>query len=165
MPEHTPAPTPNRAVYGFVLNLVFKAIFLVFLAWAILPPDVFATFGITYLPQRYWALAIPMFLLTVITVSFFIVYPSLGLIMNPNSNDIRTVTGDAVAKIDNVSNMSFTLFGKSRPSCVCKNSEKCVKHEFDAIDSDDFVNKAVPPLVDLNMADISRHLYLNKRKS
>lgn len=165
MPEHTPAPTPNRAVYGFVLNLVFKAIFLVYLAWAILPREVFATFGITYLPQRYWALAIPMFLLTVFTICGFIVYPSLGWIMNPNSNDIRTVTGDAVARMDSDSRMSLTLLGNNKQACVCKNSDKCVKHEFDAMDPADFVNNAVPTLVDLNMADVSRHLYLNKRIS
>ncbi|XP_047101131.1 uncharacterized protein LOC124719961 isoform X2 [Schistocerca piceifrons] len=46
MPEHTPAPTPARAVYGFVLYLASVTSAALFLLWAYVPPDVASSLGL-----------------------------------------------------------------------------------------------------------------------
>lgn len=64
MPEHTPAPTPSRAVYGFVMFLSFNIFFILYLVWAIVPEEYFERIGIDFLPQRYWAVSVPIYILT-----------------------------------------------------------------------------------------------------
>ena len=41
-PEHSPAPTPSRAVYGFVLYLLSYFFLLLYFVWALVP-DTFLT--------------------------------------------------------------------------------------------------------------------------
>lgn len=64
MVEHTPAPSPSRAVYGFAMFLCFNVFFLLYLVWAIVPEKYFEMIGIDFLPQRYWAVSIPIYILT-----------------------------------------------------------------------------------------------------
>jgi len=40
LPEHSPSPTPERAVYGFVLYLLSTAIFFVYCLWLAVPDSV-----------------------------------------------------------------------------------------------------------------------------
>lgn len=92
MPEHTPAPTPSRAIYGFVLFLLFKSFFILYALWAFIPTEIFEDYlGITYLPNKYFALYIPILVLTATTLFAFFVYPSFGLIMTPDIDDTATV--------------------------------------------------------------------------
>ena len=57
--EHSPAPTPSRAVYGFVLWLLSYTGLLLWVAWAALPDSALKWAGLAFLPQRYWAIALP----------------------------------------------------------------------------------------------------------
>jgi len=67
--QHNPSPTPERAVYGFVLYLLATAGFGLYLIWLILPEDMLHAIGVgTFLPQKYWAVAIPIYL----SVAFFL---------------------------------------------------------------------------------------------
>ncbi|KAH8179354.1 PIG-P domain-containing protein [Sarocladium implicatum] len=65
----TPAPLPHAAprvptyeYYGFVLYLFSSLAFLTYLLWAYLPSPFLHALGIYYYPNRWWALAIPSFL-------------------------------------------------------------------------------------------------------
>lgn len=40
LPEHSPSPTPERAVYGFVLYLLSTVIFFVYCLWLAVPDSV-----------------------------------------------------------------------------------------------------------------------------
>jgi len=93
-PEHSPCPTPKRAVQGFVLYLLATAFFVFYLVWLTVPQETLAsTFGISFLPQRYWAVAVPIYLSVTFVTFVFIVYPSLGLLATPplNTGDLRYI--------------------------------------------------------------------------
>ncbi|XP_058117905.1 phosphatidylinositol N-acetylglucosaminyltransferase subunit P [Anopheles ziemanni] len=92
MPEHTPAPTPSRAVYGFALFLLFKTLFVMYVVWAYIPTAIFNRLGLTYLPDKYFALFIPILLLVAVTMFAFLVYPSLALAMTPDVDDRVTIS-------------------------------------------------------------------------
>lgn len=56
----TPNPLPARGVYGFVLFLCSWFFFAVYLIWAFVPTPWLEAVHITYVPAKYWAIAIPL---------------------------------------------------------------------------------------------------------
>jgi len=80
-PEHSPAPTPSRAVYGFLLYLLGQVSLLLYLVWVLVPDHLLLQAGLDFLPQKYWAVAIPIYLSMLFFVLVLIVYPSLGPIL------------------------------------------------------------------------------------
>lgn len=98
-PQSSPAPTPSRANYGFALYLASHTAFALYCAWALnLSNDGnkpwLHSFGLTYLPQVYWAVAIPVHLLTTVAWVGLILYPSLNMLTN-NSIDDPSVIKDS----------------------------------------------------------------------
>ncbi len=65
---------PQAEVYGFVLWIATFFIMGFYLVFAWLPTDVLQYYGITYYPDRYWALAIPAY------IPF--TYGIIGIVMN-----------------------------------------------------------------------------------
>ncbi|XP_066143166.1 cGMP-dependent protein kinase 1-like isoform X2 [Euwallacea fornicatus] len=130
MPKHTPAPTPNRAVYGFSLFLSFNISFLLYLIWAIIPEKYFKHVGIDFLPQRHWAVAIPIYILTVLTLFAFFIYPSLGLMMTPDVDDMRTVT-DQIGTRRKKNGLKLSLNAAREDQCVCKSRDKCWRDRYE----------------------------------
>lgn len=107
MPEHSPSPTPERAVYGFVLYLgTYFGLGLYFI-WACVPEEWLHSIGITYLPQRYWVLAGPIYLCVafVFAVLFYIAY-NFTITLPPDS--INTIT-DQHAQYINEEKISVPL--------------------------------------------------------
>lgn len=90
--QHSPAPTPSRAVYGFVLHLLSLALLLLYLGWALLPPSLLSLLGLDFLPQQYWAVAIPTYLSVLFFTFVLVIYPALGMLITPGNDDIRHVT-------------------------------------------------------------------------
>jgi len=80
-PEHSPAPTPSRAVYGFLLYLLGQGSLLLYLVWVLVPDHLLLQAGLDFLPQKYWAVAVPIYVSTLFFVLVLIVYPSLGPIL------------------------------------------------------------------------------------
>jgi phosphatidylinositol N-acetylglucosaminyltransferase subunit P len=56
---HTPTSTE---MYGFVSWLLSAAFFFTYLLWAYVPDVYFDAIGISYRPAKYWAIAIPAWL-------------------------------------------------------------------------------------------------------
>lgn len=57
---------PTYEYYGFALYLASSAAFLLYLLWAYLPSPFLHRLGLYYYPNRWWALAIPAWLVIVI---------------------------------------------------------------------------------------------------
>lgn len=94
MTESTPAPTPSRANYGFVLYLGSYTAFGVYLIWAFIPDDILYSLGLTYWPQKYWAIAVPIHFLVTLALFVFCFYPSVNLTLIPYMNDMRILQDD-----------------------------------------------------------------------
>ncbi|XP_060607052.1 phosphatidylinositol N-acetylglucosaminyltransferase subunit P-like [Ruditapes philippinarum] len=58
----SPSPTPVRAIYGFILYLAAYVIFVVYIVWAYVPDVLLEAVELSYLPQKYWAVAVPCYL-------------------------------------------------------------------------------------------------------
>ncbi|XP_053967263.1 phosphatidylinositol N-acetylglucosaminyltransferase subunit P [Anastrepha ludens] len=93
MPEHTPAPTPHRAVYGFGFYLLFFTLFILYLMWALLPTE---SWGLNYLPDKYFAAYLPILVLMGMFVFEFFIYPAIGLAMTPNVDEVESVMDTAL---------------------------------------------------------------------
>ena len=79
---------------GFVVYLLTTAAFALYLVWLIVPEDVLRdSLGVAFLPQRYWAVAVPIYLSVAFLTFVFVVYPSLGLINTPalQRGDLRYI--------------------------------------------------------------------------
>ena len=79
-PPPTPAPDPERAIYGFFLVLLSIIFLFLFIFLSYLPIEWLNQVGLTYLPEKYWYLAVPSYL--VITPFFILaIYTTLNMRM------------------------------------------------------------------------------------
>ena len=121
-PDHSPSPTPERAVYGFVVYLLSTGSFLFYILWLIVPEDIFESLGITFLPQKYWAVAIPIYLSVAFFLFVIVIYPSLGMCMySPNMSD-----GDLRHAID-----EYTMYTSDSFKKLADNSEEHIARTCD----------------------------------
>ncbi|KAK7071148.1 hypothetical protein SK128_009758 [Halocaridina rubra] len=110
MGEHTPAPSPGRSYYGFVLYLIGWACIFTYLLWAFVPHKYLSAFGLTYIPQPYWALAVPSVMITLILVFVFLIYPSINFLLAVPPHDIRNITDKMALKEEDYPNVGgFTV--------------------------------------------------------
>ncbi|XP_066350454.1 phosphatidylinositol N-acetylglucosaminyltransferase subunit P-like [Miscanthus floridulus] len=121
--DHGPKPSE---VYGFVGSITTVIATAVYLAWAYTPEPVLRSVGITYYPSKYWALAVPSFLIVAVVLSMgiymglnFVATPpptSCGTIFDENSGE-RTTFSPAIEEmpiepisdisIDQINNLMF----------------------------------------------------------
>lgn len=156
MPEHTPAPTPARSLYGFFMYLFSNTALAIYCIWAFTPDYYLHQLNIYYYPQKYWARTIPMQCLVALTIFAFIIYPSSNMILTANIDDPKTI-------ID-----SFSL-GKSKKqinknclkvSCICEDVNKCSMAAYSLLPECE--ESTVPQLYDLDVREVCKKLYYNK---
>ncbi|XP_045445477.1 phosphatidylinositol N-acetylglucosaminyltransferase subunit P isoform X1 [Melitaea cinxia] len=157
MPEHTPAPTPARSLYGFFMYLFSKTILAIYCIWTIIPDSYLHYLKIYYYPQKYWSIAVPIQCLVGLTMFAFLVYPSSNLMLT--------------TKIDSLSSIhdSFSQVGRRRVenrsttnhSCICINETKCMKHTYLA-SAKELKENTVPKLEDLDIRFVCKKLYMYK---
>lgn len=94
MAEHSPAPTSTRSVYGFVLYIGSYSVLLLYLIWAYVPTPWLHSIGLTYWPQKYWAVAIPVFICCSIFIFAVLLYPGVNYVMTPDLSSVCTVTDE-----------------------------------------------------------------------
>ncbi|KAI8370173.1 PIG-P-domain-containing protein [Choanephora cucurbitarum] len=85
--------TPAYEYYGFVMYLSSFVVFGIYILWAYLPDGVLDQLGITYYPSRYWALAIPIWLMTFVWF-IFLSFMAINLMNTPSFDSIYCITGN-----------------------------------------------------------------------
>ncbi|XP_065354718.1 phosphatidylinositol N-acetylglucosaminyltransferase subunit P [Calliphora vicina] len=88
MPEHTPAPTPHRAIYGYAFYLLVIALFVFYFLWALLPTK---EWGLTYLPDKYFAVLLPMLVLVGLSFFAFFIYPAISMSLTADIDEMASV--------------------------------------------------------------------------
>ncbi|URE01060.1 phosphatidylinositol N-acetylglucosaminyltransferase subunit [Musa troglodytarum] len=77
--EHGPKPSE---VYGFVGCITTVIAAVIFMVWAYTPEPWLHSLGITYYPSKYWAIAIPSFLIVTVVLAM-VSYLGLNFLVTP----------------------------------------------------------------------------------
>uniref|UniRef100_A0A158Q8Y5 PIG-P domain-containing protein n=1 Tax=Elaeophora elaphi TaxID=1147741 RepID=A0A158Q8Y5_9BILA len=105
----SPNPSPARGVYGFALFVCSWFSLALYLIWALLPTPYLELLHLTYLPAKYWAIAIPL-LLPIATAAFIIFVLAHNLIqLHGVFEDIEIIENDfgGSAEVRSVDLQSF----------------------------------------------------------
>ncbi|CAI9730880.1 phosphatidylinositol N-acetylglucosaminyltransferase subunit P isoform X1 [Octopus vulgaris] len=90
-PEHTPFPSPERAIYGFALYLGSFICIVLYIGWAFIPDSYLHSAGLTYYPQKYWAVAIPAYIIMIVLLGY-LAYFAFVFISTENLDSLNTIT-------------------------------------------------------------------------
>ena len=92
--EHSPAPQPERAIYGFFLLIFSLSFYAIYLILLLTPDSALDWIGLDYLTEiKYWLLAVPGYLAL---LPFLIVATSLSINMMRTNDyeDINSIRDD-----------------------------------------------------------------------
>ncbi|KAI8087790.1 PIG-P-domain-containing protein [Gilbertella persicaria] len=92
-PVATTNKTPAYEYYGFVMYLSSFVAFGIYLIWAYVPDQILHRLGITYYPSRYWALAIPIWLMTFVWF-IFLSFMAVNLMNTPSFDSLYCITDE-----------------------------------------------------------------------
>ncbi|KAJ3149558.1 hypothetical protein HDU89_003610 [Geranomyces variabilis] len=95
-PRSTSVPPPptrseTREYIGFAIYLASFVAFVLYLAWAVLPDAVLHALGLSYYPTRWWALALPVWVLGLIPF-IPIAFTGINLLRTPGLQALDTIS-------------------------------------------------------------------------
>ncbi|KAJ3687764.1 hypothetical protein LUZ61_016928 [Rhynchospora tenuis] len=85
--DHGPKPSE---VYGFVGSITTVIATVIYLVWAYTPEPWLHSLGITYYPNKYWALAVPSFVIMSVFLMMAL-YLGLNFLATPPSYSPNTI--------------------------------------------------------------------------
>ncbi|PFH53793.1 hypothetical protein AMATHDRAFT_54303 [Amanita thiersii Skay4041] len=77
--------------YGFVAWTSTALLFLLYLAWALLPDKYIISWGIHWYPNREWAILLPSWTIVLVLFTYF-TYSMLAIARTPPFSDLTTIT-------------------------------------------------------------------------
>lgn len=106
--EHTPFTTdsqhntvrahvPSSPPYSFVVYIASFGVYFCFIFWAYLPPEVLHYLGITYYPSRYYAIALPAFILVTVC-AINLSYIAYNMLKTHDPDEFSTFRDDLSAE-------------------------------------------------------------------
>lgn len=182
--EHTPGPQFHRAIYGFSLYLIFNSLFLIYVVWAFVPDRILSdVFHLNYLPDKYFALYIPILILNATATFAFLIYPLVNMRLTPNLNSMSTIRDKFTIKRCEKENCTSprkmgTKDAKARYCkrheegddelydeelisdwCDCRDESKCLIKRIPNHVEKLRRKKKMPTVCDLDLAEVSDLLY------
>ncbi|XP_010056485.2 phosphatidylinositol N-acetylglucosaminyltransferase subunit P isoform X1 [Eucalyptus grandis] len=85
--EHGPKPSE---VYGFVGSITTVVATVIFFTWAYVPEHWLHAVGIYYYPSRYWALAVPTYIVVTVALALAF-YIGLNFLSTPPPTSLNTL--------------------------------------------------------------------------
>lgn len=80
----------TSSAYAFVAWLSTYVLFFLFCVWAFLPDATLSSWGLTYYPSKYYAVAFPSYLLMFSLFVMFL-YVGVNMMCSPDPSDMITV--------------------------------------------------------------------------
>ena len=91
--EHSPASQPERAIYGFFLLVLAMFLFIVYTIVSYLPNSMLNSLGWDYLPDKYWSIALPAYLIIFI-IMILSFYFTLNMATINDHESINNITDE-----------------------------------------------------------------------
>ena len=155
----------STAIYAFV-GWIFSIIcYLAFLAWAFLPETLLIEYGVTYYPSKYYAIALPAYLI-VLYVFIGIFYTSFNMLNTFECGDMRNICDQHTSYFS--SQMNKTHESEVYYSGHSNNSESSHIKNASDLHNNYFTHnhtQNVPDMLDIHPAEISRLLIVNRNNS
>ncbi|KAI1630877.1 PIG-P-domain-containing protein [Biscogniauxia mediterranea] len=104
---------PTYEYYGFVLYLFSSLTFLVYLLWSYLPSPFLHALGIYYYPNRWWALAIPSYIVMLLVYIYVALAAYNTEVLTLPMSSIETIVDEA-AKIATIDSKGRIRLGEPR---------------------------------------------------
>jgi len=124
--------------------------------WALLPIKELSGSYFSYLPDKYFALCLPMLVLCGLFFFIFFIYPAIGLSMTPNVDDLSSVLDTKIALRNCTDSASGCLWEKvaavrkiEGETLMERKEEICVRCNEKHKQSD------MPPIATLRFLDLS----------
>ncbi|KZT71932.1 PIG-P-domain-containing protein [Daedalea quercina L-15889] len=116
-PPLPPTESRSRApeFYGFVAWTSTYLLFCVYVLWALLPDEYIIGLGVTWYPNREWAILLPAYSMVLVLLTYF-TYFALALAATPPFSDISTIT-DSRAHLPPITGLN-SYFDHARPNAV-----------------------------------------------
>ena len=87
----TPAPSPSRCIYGFVMYIACCSCLFLYSLWVLTPSSWLVFLGLEYFTSKYFAIALPATICTGIIVFGFLVYPAVNLLLTHPPDSINVL--------------------------------------------------------------------------
>jgi hypothetical protein len=168
--EHSPNPQVSRGVYGFVLYLFFVSFIAIYFLWIIIPTSVTKTW--TYEPpQKYWAVAVPVFFCTVLFLFAFCIYPAMNSLHDgrmeemSSIQDKNSIPSSILNEIPVYDEPLDEGRGRRRSLRISGNQvETFADLKLYGNNVEVHPQREIPPASDLDINEVCRLLYLNQRR-
>ncbi|KAH9892083.1 PIG-P-domain-containing protein [Xylariomycetidae sp. FL2044] len=141
---------PTYEYYGFVLYLFSSLTFLVYLLWSYLPSPFLHALGIYYYPNRWWALAIPSFIVMLLVYIYVALASYNTEVLTLPMTSIETIVDEA-AKIATIDSKGRIKPGESRKQV----SEEKARQ----LDWKNIWNEGTDAVMDVPLAGVCEVLY------
>jgi len=110
--EASPAPTPGRCIYGYVLFLASNFALFLYLFYALMPDHILIDLGVTYFPSKYWFIAIPTFTCTLLVTFAFVIYPSINLLITKPLDSISVIKDEFSMVLEQISKGIYLVYSR-----------------------------------------------------
>ncbi|KAI1209740.1 PIG-P-domain-containing protein [Annulohypoxylon truncatum] len=141
---------PTYEYYGFVLYLFSSLTFLIYLLWAYLPSPFLHALGIYYYPNRWWALAIPSFLVMLIVYIYVALAAYNTEILTLPLTSLETIVDEA-AKIATIDSKGRIRLGESKKPIPEEKAKQ--------LDWKNIWNEGTDAVMDVPLAGVCEVLY------
>lgn len=145
---------PTYEYYGFVLYLFSSLSFLIWLLWSYLPAPFLHGLGIYYYPNRWWALAIPAFLL----MSLAYIYLALAAY----NSEMLTVPAWSLETVVDGAGKLAVIDAKGRIRATGKRERKCYSNG--TLRWREIWNEGTDAVMDIPLAGVCEVLYGQGRR-